>query len=42
MWALRLAFAEWLFRLPWMRRPKWLATVADKAALLTTLCGPTS
>lgn len=29
MWALRLVVAEWLFRLPWMRRPKWLATVAD-------------
>jgi hypothetical protein len=29
MRVLPLAFVEWVFRLPWMRRPYWLATVAD-------------
>jgi hypothetical protein len=27
--ALPLALAEWVFRLPWMRRPAYLAAVAD-------------
>jgi hypothetical protein len=29
MKALPLALVEWSFRLPWLRRPKWLATVAN-------------
>jgi len=29
MRALPVALAESVFRLPWMRRPKWLATLAD-------------
>src|SRR5947207_1181035 len=29
MKSLPIALAEWVFWLPWMRRPKWLATVAD-------------
>jgi hypothetical protein len=29
MRTLALASAEWVFRLPWMRRPKWLAAATD-------------
>jgi hypothetical protein len=35
---LPLALAEWVFKLPWMRRPHWLATVADGRPSDEVLC----